>query len=100
VVAERLGERLGQPVVVLNRPGAAGVVGVDAAVKSAPDGYTLFTGDIGTNAINAAVYRQLPFDMARDIVPVSQIAAMRMALMVNAEVAAQSVGELVALARA
>src|SRR5436190_2061687 len=69
-VADKLAQRLGQPVVVENRPGAGGNIGGDLAAKSPPDGYTLFVGTVGTNAINAALYSKMPFDHLRDFTSV------------------------------
>jgi tripartite-type tricarboxylate transporter receptor subunit TctC len=69
-VAGKLGERLGQPVVIENKPGAGGNIGADVAAKAAPDGYTLFVGTVGTNAINQALYSKMPFDHLRDFAPV------------------------------
>ncbi len=71
VLAEKLGERLGQPVVVENRPGAEGLIGVDAAAKSAPDGYTLVLGSSTTLAANYSLRAKLPFDPVGDFAPVS-----------------------------
>src|SRR5690348_15088471 len=65
-VAERLSQRLGQPFVVDNRPGAGGNIGAEVVSKSAPDGYTLMIGHVGTHAINAALYPKLAFDPVRD----------------------------------
>jgi len=62
VIAQKLGEALGQPVVVDNRPGAAGAVGAAFVAKAKPDGYTLFGGTISTHAINASLYKNLPYD--------------------------------------
>lgn len=69
-VAGKLGERLGQPVVIENRPGAGGNIGGDLAAKAAPDGYTLFVGTVGTNAINQSLYSKMPYDHLRDFAPV------------------------------
>ena len=71
VVAEKLGERLGQPVVVDNRPGAEGVIGMDAAAKFAPDGYTLVIGSSTTLAANFSLKSKLPFHPVNDFVPVA-----------------------------
>ena len=69
-VAGKLGERLGQPVVIENKPGAGGNIGADVAAKAAPDGYTIFVGTVGTNAINQALYSKMPYDHLRDFAPV------------------------------
>jgi len=97
LVAQRLGERLGQQFVVENRPGAAGNLANDAAAKAAPDGYTLAMAYSGLS-INPAVM-PMPFDTLRDLAPVSLVASVQMFLVVSPELPAKSVGELVALAR-
>jgi tripartite-type tricarboxylate transporter receptor subunit TctC len=100
IVAQKLGEALGQTVVVDNRGGAAGIIGTELAAKAAPDGYTLVMGNIGTHAINPALYRKLPYDPVRDFVPVTQVCALPMFLVVNPAVPAKSTSELIALAKA
>jgi tripartite-type tricarboxylate transporter receptor subunit TctC len=69
LMAERMGQGLGQPMVVENKPGAGGNVGMDAVAKSASDGYTLLMGPIGL-AINPALYPQMPFDPIKDLSPI------------------------------
>src|SRR5215211_3202635 len=69
--AERLGTVLGQPFVVDNRPGAGGNIGTDAVAKAAPDGYTVGFAPVSIVAINQFLYRRMPFDAARDLVPVA-----------------------------
>ena len=64
-----LGESLKEQVVIENKGGAGGSIGADLVAKSAPDGYTLFMGTVGTNAINGSLYRQLPYDMTKDFTP-------------------------------
>lgn len=71
ILADGLRERLGQPVVVENRSGAGGNIGVDAVAKSAPDGYVLGTAPVGNFLINPFLYRDMPYDPARDLTPVS-----------------------------
>jgi tripartite-type tricarboxylate transporter receptor subunit TctC len=73
VFSDHLRQRLGQPVVIENRPGAGGVVGSSAAARAAPDGYTLVMGNAGSHGINAAVYKSLPYDIERDFTPISLI---------------------------
>lgn len=100
VLAEKLGERLGQPVVVENRPGAEGIIGVDAAAKSPADGYTLVLGSSTTLAANFSLRAKLPFDPVADFTPVSM--AFKNAfniLVVHPSVPARNLEEFVALAR-
>ena len=98
LVAEGLSKRLGQPVVVDNRAGAAGIVGVQALRQAAPDGYTLMMGNIGPNAINYGLYKQLPY-RAEDFAPITMVVSVPNVLVVNAKVPARNVAELVALAK-
>ena len=93
----KLAERLGQPFVVDNNPGAAGAVGASFAAKAPADGYTLFGGTISTHAINASLYKNLPYDPVKDFEPVSLIAFLPNVLIVNAALGVNSVAELVAL---
>jgi len=99
ILAVRLGEILGQQIVIENRSGAAGNIGMEAAAKSPADGYTLYLGNIGTLAINPALFQNLAIDPARDFRPVTLVSDMPSALVANNGVAASSVGELVALIR-
>ncbi len=99
-VGAQLAAQLGQPVVVENRPGAATIVGAEAVAKSAPDGYTLLLGDTATFAVNASLYRKLPYDPRKDFVPVSLTGRFALLLVTNpARLAAGSVKELVEEAR-
>jgi tripartite-type tricarboxylate transporter receptor subunit TctC len=99
-ISERITSRLGQPLVVDNRPGAGGGIGSELAARSAPDGYTMLLGHIGTHAINASLYQKLGYDPVRDFAPITMIATLPLGLWVNASVPAASVNELVALAKA
>ena len=96
----QLAESLGQPFVVENRTGAAGNLAAEAVARAAPDGHTLMLGSTGTNAVNPSLYAGLPFDPVRDLAPVSVVATSPSALAVHPKVAAQSVRELIALAKA
>jgi tripartite-type tricarboxylate transporter receptor subunit TctC len=100
VLAQSLSTALGQPVVVENRPGAAGLIGTEAAAQAAPDGYTLLLGTISTHAINVGLYKQLPYDALKSFVPVSGVASGQLVLAVHPSVSATNVNELIALARA
>jgi tripartite-type tricarboxylate transporter receptor subunit TctC len=98
-MAPRLSAALGQQVVVDNRGGAGGMVGVDLAAKSPPDGYTLVLGTIGSIAINPSLYEKMPYDPAKDLAPVSQAANALNVLVVHPSLPARSVKEFVALAK-
>ncbi len=99
-VAQYLQAGFKQGVVVDNRAGAGGVIGVSAVAKAAPDGYTLIGGTISTHAINASLYKNLPYDPVKDFEPVSLIAYVPNALMVNPALGVNSVQELVAWIKA
>ena len=100
MLAQRLGETLGQNVVVENRGGAGGNVGTKATARAAPDGYTILMGNVAPNAINVSLYRNLPFDPVADFAPVSLVAATPNLLVVHPSTAARTVKDLIALARA
>jgi len=95
-----LQQALGQPVVVENKPGAGGNIGADFVAKSAPDGYTLVMGAIATHAINPALYPKFPYDPVRDFRHVALLVQVPNVLVVNTDVRARSVAELIALAKA
>jgi tripartite-type tricarboxylate transporter receptor subunit TctC len=97
LLAERLGTRLGGKFIVENRPGAGGNTGVAAAARSAPDGYTLAMGTVSTHAINPGVYAKMPFDAVKDFAPISQVASVPNILMVNLDLPAKTVPELIDL---
>ncbi|KWT74024.1 MULTISPECIES: tripartite tricarboxylate transporter substrate binding protein [unclassified Variovorax] len=99
VIAEQLSRRWGQPVVVENRGGAAGQIGADFVAKSKPDGYTLLLGNIGTQAINPLLYPRLPYDADKAFAPVSLVAELPLAMMVNPSIPAKTAGDFVALAK-
>lgn len=96
-LSQKLAEILGQPVVVDNKPGAAGAVGAAYVAKAKPDGYTLFGGTISTHAINASLYKNLPYDPVKDFEPVALVATLPNVLIVNPALGVNSVAELVAL---
>lgn len=103
VVARTLGQEmsksLGQPVIIENRPGAAGAVGAAYVARAKPDGYTLFGGTISTHAINASLYKNLSYDPVKDFAPVSLIAYVPNVLMVDAKLPIRTVQELITYAK-
>ncbi|HQR12055.1 MAG TPA: tripartite tricarboxylate transporter substrate binding protein [Casimicrobiaceae bacterium] len=96
-IGEKLSVALGQPVIVENKPGAGGGLGADFVAKAAPDGYTILGGTISTNAINASLYKDLPYDPVKDFIPITLIARVPNMLVVNNDVPAKNVAELIAL---
>jgi tripartite-type tricarboxylate transporter receptor subunit TctC len=99
-ISPRLSEALGQTVVVDNRGGAAGVVGCEIVAKAAPDGYTLLLGPSGALTIQPTLSPKLPYDPRRDFEPVTQLTSGPQVIAVNPTVAAKSIPELIALAKA
>jgi tripartite-type tricarboxylate transporter receptor subunit TctC len=99
-VAEKLSQRLGQQFVVDNRAGAGGNIGAEVVSKSAPDGYTLMIGHVGTHAINVSLYPKVGFDPVRDFTPITLIATLPLALVIHLSVPAKDVKELIAYAKA
>ena len=99
-IAQKMGEALGQQVVVDNRPGSGGIVGTETVARSPADGYTLLMGTIGNLAISPHLYRKLAYDPLRDFAAVTQLAASAYVLVVHPSVPAQSVRDFVTLARA
>ncbi len=99
VIAPRLGERLGQQVIVENRPGAGTVIGSDHVAKAAPDGYTLLLG-LSTLATNPALRKSMPYDAVRDLAPITQVAQSPNVLVVHPSIPVKSVKELIAFVRA
>jgi tripartite-type tricarboxylate transporter receptor subunit TctC len=100
VVAEAMRAELGQTIVIDNRGGAGGSLGTAAIAKAEPDGYTIGMGTASTLAINPAAYKNLPYDIVKDLKPIGLIASVPNVVSVNPSVPVQSVTELVALARA
>jgi tripartite-type tricarboxylate transporter receptor subunit TctC len=100
VVMPRLGEVLGQQIVVESKPGAGGNLGTEVVVRAAPDGYTLLLNDVGTMAINAALNPSLRYDPLKDLAPVTMLAYSPFVLAGSPQLAAKSLAELIAYARA
>jgi tripartite-type tricarboxylate transporter receptor subunit TctC len=98
-VGQKLSESLGQPVVMDNRPGANGIVGVDMVAKAPADGYTLVAGGTGTIAINVSLYNKIPYDPIKDFAPVANFAYSTSVLVVHPSLAAKTIAELIALAK-
>lgn len=99
ILAPRLAENLKQQIVIENRAGANGIVGTEVAARSAPDGYTIVLIPSG-HAVNATLYKKLPFDSIRDFSPISLVGSSPLVLAVHPSLPAKSVKELIALARA
>ncbi len=104
IMARTIGQKLtqawGQQVIVDNRPGANGIIGMEAAAKSKPDGYTLVLAVPSALTMNPYVYKQLPYDTFRDFVPITQAATNTFGLVINPSLPVKTVKELVALGRA
>src|SRR5713101_2857968 len=99
LMGQWLSERLGQPFVIDNRPGAGSNIGTEAVVKASPDGYTLLV--VGTNsAINATLYEKLNFNFIRDIAPIATIIRQPQVMLVNPSFPAKTVPEFIAYAKA
>jgi tripartite-type tricarboxylate transporter receptor subunit TctC len=100
VVAPKMSEGLGQPVIIENKPGAQGIISCEYVAKSAPDGYTLLMGPSGPMTMNPAIYSKLPYEPLKDFAPISMIGDFPLILVVNATLPVKSVKELVAYAKA
>ena len=103
IVARTMGPRLTeiwhQPVVVDNRPGASGVIGTEAAARSAPDGHSLFIGTLGNLTANQYLYPKMPVDPLRDLAPLTQVVAVHFVMTAHPSLPAKNVKELIALAK-
>jgi tripartite-type tricarboxylate transporter receptor subunit TctC len=99
LIGAKLAESLGQPVVVENRAGASGTIAADAVANAPPDGYTLLQNSITTHGIGPHLFDKLPYDPVKDFAPVSGLALLPLIMAVNAGVPANTVPELVALAK-
>jgi tripartite-type tricarboxylate transporter receptor subunit TctC len=100
ILAQTLAERLGQPVVVENRPGAGGSIGTEAAVRAAPDGYTMLLASTSEIAVNPAIYSKLSYDTLKDLAPLAMVASTPMVVVVSPSLQVRSIPELIALAKA
>ena len=95
-----LGENLKQQIVIDNRGGAGGSIGADLVAKSAPDGYTLLMGTVGTNAINGSLYKQLAYDTIKDFTPIALVASAPVVIVVNPATNINTLADLVREAKA
>lgn len=100
LVGEKVGARLGQPVVIESRPGAGGNIGMDAVAKAAPDGYTIGFGAISTNALNPHIYKSVPFDPRKDFTAISLLGTSTIVLEVGPKLPVKTVVEFIARAKA
>ena len=100
VVADSLGERLGRPILVENRPGASGNIGTQAVAQASPDGYTLLLGFDGTMVINPHVFPKIPFDTLKDFAPVTKLGDATLILVAHPSVPARNLAEFIAHAKA
>ncbi len=100
IIGQALTAELGQSVVVDNRAGAGGNIGGQAAAKATPDGHTLFMGTVGTHAINASLYKKMPFDPVKDFAPLTRVANVPNLLVANPAQPYKSVKDLIAYAKA
>ena len=98
-IAQKLSETWGEQVVVDNRAGATGMIGTDIAAKAPPDGHTLVMGNVATHAVNISLFKKLPYDPVKDFAPITLIARVPEVLVVHPSLPANSVNELVSLAR-
>lgn len=99
IIAPKLGEALGQQIIIDNRPGASGNIGMDAAAKAPADGYTIYLGNIGTIAINPAIFHNLSINPLKDFIAITEVADVPSILIANTSVPINSVADLVALAK-
>ena len=99
LVAQKLGEAIGQPVIADNRGGAGGSIGMEVAAKAAPDGYTIVIGHIGTLAVNPTLYSKLAYDPVKDFDPITLVSKLPNLMAVNPTVPAKTVAQFIALAK-
>lgn len=99
LIGERLTDAWGQPVIIDNKPGAGGNLGSDFVAKSAPDGYNIVVGTVGTHSINGALYQTMPYDMVKDFAPITLLASTPNMLVVNNDLPAKTLKEFIALGK-
>jgi tripartite-type tricarboxylate transporter receptor subunit TctC len=99
IIAAKLAEIWGQPIVIDTRAGAGGVIAAEAGAKAAPDGYTLVMGSVGTHAVNVSLFTKLPYDAVKDFSPIALVLEAEGLLVVHPSVPAQSVSELILLSK-
>ena len=99
LLGQKVGERLQQPIIIENKPGAGGNIGADSVAKAPADGYTILMGAVATHAINPTLYASIPYDAVKDFAPVTQVASTPNVLVVHPSLPVHSVAELVAYAR-
>ena len=100
MIAPKISDALGQPVVVENKPGQAGSVGAAEVARAAPDGYTIGSGTISSHAINVSLYSKLPYDVLKDFAPITMLATLPNMLVVHPSIPANNVQELIAFLKA
>ena len=100
IISERLRQDLGQAVLIDNKPGAGTMIAAEQVARSAPDGYTVLLGDTGTYAVNQSLYKKVPYDVEKDLAPVTLTTRFALMLVVHPSVPVQTVQELVAMAKA
>ena len=99
IIAPGIGERLGQTIVIENKPGANGIIGAEYVAKAAPDGQTVLVGGASVNVVNPNVYKTLPYDPVNDLLPAARIGLLPFMLVVNKDVPATTAAELIAHAK-
>ena len=99
ILSKPLGETLGTTIVVDNRPGAGTIIGTSIAIKAEPDGYTLFLGTISV-AVNPAIYKKLPYDVQKDLAPISRVSTQPSVIVVHPSFPAKTIKEFLTMARA
>jgi tripartite-type tricarboxylate transporter receptor subunit TctC len=100
IVGQALGQELGESIIIENKPGAGGNIGAQQAARAKADGYTVFMGTVGTHAINQALYKKLPYDPAKDFVPLSRVATVPNLLVAHPSRPYKTVQEMIAYAKA